>query len=112
MDDQIETLENKLRLYMNTFCELVQKSTKIDTEGEDVSILASKLKDSHRKMVEIVDTMKQIDETEEQLFQTTKSYDRKNEEGIAHLKFIDREIEHMDKEVELSISSIVDLNTK
>lgn len=112
MDDKIEGLELQLRIYMNKFCDLVSQSTRMDSETDDVTHLANNLKESHRKMVDLVETMKQLDEPEDQLYNTTKMYNRKNEEGIAHLKFIDQEIDNLDKEVELSISSIVDLNTK
>ena len=65
MDDKIESLELELRMYMNKFCDLVTQSTKVDSERDDVTNLANDLKDSHRKMVGIVELMKQLDDTEE-----------------------------------------------
>ena len=109
MDDKIEILENQLQLYMNKFCELVTKSATVDSEKEDVSQIANDLRDSHRKMVEIVDGMKFLDETEESLYNKVKSYEQKNNSGISHLKFIDSHIDKIGHEVEFSLSSISNL---
>lgn len=109
MDDKIEILENQLQLYMNKFCDLVSKSINIDSEKEDVSQIANDLRESYGKMVEIVNGMKFLDDTQEFLSINVKTFQKKNNTGIGHLGVLDSHIEKIGQDVEFGLSSISDL---
>lgn len=109
MEDKIENLENQLQMYMSQFCDLVSKSAEMDSEKTDVSKIASDLRNSHRKMVEIVNGMKFLDETEDALYTKIKSYDLKNQNSLNQLKFVDSHIEKIGQEVEFSLARIPEL---
>ena len=109
MDDKIEYLEKQLQGYMSQFCDLVSKSAEIDSDKTDVSKIAHDLRQSHRKMVEIVDGMKFLEETEEDLYKQIKSYEMKNQSSLCQIKFTDNHIGNLGQEVEFSLAAISNL---
>jgi len=106
LTDKINTLEDQLQAYMNDFCNLVNQSMNAEKKSIDMSNVTASLKESHKKMVEIVQDMKFLDESEESLYKKVQAYESQNNKSIHLMNSIDSQIERIAGEVENSLTEI------